>query len=111
MAGSVWRGRAPIWLRILTGILLLPALWIAFALGETGLFKSFDSSVPPWLLLAAVVAAGLASWIIVRKSSAPVAVALLVLALFVFGWFLQILWRVAQSLQDVESLLEKALDE
>ena len=106
MAGSVWRGRAPIWLRVLTGILLLPALWIAFALGETGLFKSFDSSTPPWLLLAAGVPAGLASWAIVRKSSAPVAVALLVLALFVLGWFFSIVLQVARYYQDVEPLLE-----
>ena len=106
MAGSVWRGRAPIWLRILTGILLFPAVWIAFNLGETVLFQSLESSTPPWLLLAAGVPAGLASWAIVRKSSAPVAVALAVLALFVLGWFFSITWQVAQSLQDVESLLE-----
>ena len=106
MAGSVWRGRAPIWLRILTGILLFPAVWIAFNLGETVLFQSLESSTPPWLLLASGVAAGLASWIIVRKSSAPVAVALLVLALFVLGWFFSIVLQVARYYQDVEPLLE-----
>ena len=106
MAESVWRGRAPIWLRILTGILLFLAVWIAFNLGETVLFQSLESSTPPWLLLAAGVPAGLASWAIVRKSSAPVAVALAVLALFVLGWFFSIALQVAQYLQDVESQLE-----
>ena len=106
MAESVWRGRAPIWLRILTGILLFPAVWIAFNLGETVLFQSLESSTPPWLLLASGVPAGLASWAIVRKSSALVAVALSVLALVVVGWFFSIALQVAQSLQDVESLLE-----
>jgi len=106
MAESVWRGRAPIWLRILTGILLFLAVWIAFNLGETVLFQSLESSTPPWLLLASGVPAGLASWAIVRKSSAPVAVALAVLALFVLGWFFSIALQVAQYLQDVESQLE-----
>lgn len=106
MAERVWRGRAPTWLRILTGILLFPAIWIAFAVGETGLFKSFDSSTPSWLLLAAGVPAGLASWAIVRKSSALVAIALSVLALFVLGWFLHIVWLVAQYYQDIQPLLD-----
>lgn len=106
MLERVWRGRAPIWLRILTGILLLPALWIAFALGETGLLKSFESSTPPWLLLAAGVPAGLASWLMARKSSALVAIALAVLALFVLGWFMHIVWLVAQYYQDIQPLLE-----
>jgi hypothetical protein len=96
MAESVWRRPAPIWLRVLTGILLFPAIWIALNLGVTGLFESLESSIPPWLLLAAGVPAGLASWAIVRKSSAPVAVALAVLALFVLGWFLHIVWLVAR---------------
>jgi hypothetical protein len=56
--------------------------------------------------LAAGVPAGLASWAIVRKSSAPVAVALLVLALFVLGWFFSIVLQVARYYQDVEPLLE-----
>jgi len=106
MAESVWRGRAPIWLRILTGILLFLAVWIAFNLGETVLFQSLESSTPPWLLLASGVPVGLASWAIVRKSSAPVAVALAVLALFVLGWFLHIVWLVAQCYQDGQPLLE-----
>jgi hypothetical protein len=105
MAESVWRGRAPIWLRILTGILLFPALWIALNLGVTGLFMSSESSTPPWLLLAAGIPAGLASWVIVRKSSAPVAVALALLALFVLGWFLQMVLLVARYYQDTEPFL------
>lgn len=106
MAESVWRGRAPIWLRILTGILLFPALWIALNLGATGLFQSSDSPAPGWLLLAAGVPAGLASWVIVRKSSAPVAVALALLALFVLGWFLQIVLLVARNYQPTEPFPE-----
>lgn len=105
MAESVWRRPAPVWLRILTGILLFPAIWIALNLGMTGLFISLESPTPPWLLLAAGVPAGLASWIIARKSSALVAVALSALALVVVGWFLQIVWMVARYYQDSEPFL------
>jgi hypothetical protein len=106
MAESVWRRPAPIWLRVLTGIVLFPAMWIALNLGVTGLFMSSESSTPPWLLLAAGVPAVLASWAIVRKSSAPVAVALGVLALLAIGWFFSIVLQVARYYQDVEPLLE-----
>jgi hypothetical protein len=105
MVESVWRGRAPIWLRILTGILLFPAFWIIFATGVTGLFQSSDSPIPGWLLLAVGLVAGPASWIIARRSSVLVAVALLGLALFVLGWFLHIIWLVAQYHQDTEPFL------
>jgi hypothetical protein len=106
MAESVWRRPAPIWLRVLTGILLFPAMWIALNLGVAGLFMSSESSTPPWLLLAAGVPAVLASWAIVRKSSAPVAVALAALALVTIGWFFSIVLQVARHYQDVEPLLE-----
>jgi hypothetical protein len=71
----------------------------------TGLFMSSESSTPPWLLLAAGVPAGLASWVIIRKSSTPVAVALALLALFVLGWFLQMILLVARHYQDTEPFL------
>jgi hypothetical protein len=105
MVERVWRGQAPIWLRILAGILLFPALWIIFATGETGLFQSSDSPTPGWLLLAAGIVAGPMSWIIARRSSVLVAVALSGLALFVLGWFLQIVCLNARDYQDTEPFL------
>jgi len=105
MIESIWRRRAPIWARVLSGFLLFPALWIILATAETRLFQSSDSPTPGWLLLAAGVVAGPISWIIARRSSVLVAVALSGLALFVLGWFLQIVWFVAQSYQDTEPFL------
>ena len=105
MVERVWRGRAPIWLRILTGILLFPALWIILATGATGLFQSSGSPTPGWLLLAAGVVAGPISWLIARRSSVLVAAALSGLALFVLGWFLQMILLVARHYQDTEPFL------
>ena len=105
MVERVWRGRAPIWLRILNGILLFPALWIIFATGETGLFQSSDSPTPGWLLLAAGAVAGPISWLVARKSSVLITVALSGLALFVLGWFLQIVLLVARDYQATEPFL------
>jgi hypothetical protein len=105
MVESVWRGRAPIWLRVLAGVLLFPALWILFATGATGLFQSLESPTPGWLLLAVGVVAGPISWLVARRSSVLVAVALSGLALFVVGWFLQIILLVARDYQATETLL------
>jgi hypothetical protein len=103
MAESLWRRRAPVWLRIVTGILLFPALWFACTMGVWGLFEYWDAAnrVPGWLYLAAGLPACLATWIIVRKSSFPVAVALSALALYALWWILSIIWRVVQALPEV----------
>jgi hypothetical protein len=99
MLERVWRGRAPTWLRILTGILLGPVVWFAFALAEWLLFESLESPVPAELFS---IVAGLASWVIVRKSSALIAIVLSVLALLALGWIGSIILRVADALQDVQ---------
>ncbi len=76
MAGeSVWRRRAPVWLRILAGVLIFPTLWVALAsLCHATLAAGAHSPVAPWILTVAAIAAGVASWIIVRTSSARIAV-------------------------------------
>ena len=99
MVESVWRQRAPVWFRIVTGILLWPVIWFAFALAQWVLFDSLESPVPAELFS---IAAGVASWLIVRKSSAPVAIALSVLAVFALSWIWSIILRVADVLQGVQ---------
>jgi hypothetical protein len=99
MVESVWRRRAPVRLRIVTGILLWPVIWFAFALAEWVLFESLESPIPAELFS---IVAGLASWIIVRKSSAPIAIVLSVLALLALGWIWSIILRVADALPDIQ---------
>jgi hypothetical protein len=99
MVESVWRRRAPIWLRIVTGILLWPVIWFAFALAQWALFESLEFPVPA--VLFSLVAA-LASWIIVRKSSAPVAMAFSALALLALAWIWSIILRVVDALQPIQ---------
>ena len=102
MAESVWRRRAPVWLRIATGILLFPALWFAFALVLWGLLGSRDApdQAPGWPFLVAGIAAGIATWIIARRSSTPIALALIALALYALWWILSIIWHVARMLPE-----------
>jgi hypothetical protein len=108
MEESVWRRRAPVWLRIVTGILFFPALWFALGVSVWALLEFLKATdpAPGWPFLVAGVAAGIATWIIARKSSTPIALALAVLALFVLGWFLYIVWVVAQYYQDVQTPLD-----
>jgi hypothetical protein len=94
MAGeSVWARRAPIWLRILAGILIFPIPWVGFALlCQAALPRSDGSPIAPWLLIVAGIAAGLVSWILVRKSSTRIGVILAALTLLAYaGTFFAIL--------------------
>jgi hypothetical protein len=86
------------------GILFFPALWFAFALGVWGLLNSLDATnpVPGWPFLLAGVAAGLVTWVIVRRSSAPVAGTLSVLALLALGWIGSVIQRVANTMQPIQ---------
>ncbi len=88
MAGeSVWRRRAPIWLRILAGILIFPAFWVAIALlCEVTLQGWGGSPLPPWLLIMAAVAGALVSFAAARKSSIPVAAIFVALPLLGYAW-------------------------
>ena len=102
MAESVWRRRAPVWLRIVTGILLFPALWFMLALSLWALLECLEApkATPGWPFLVVGAVAGFATWIIARKSPTPVAVALAALALLALNWILSILWKVAQALPE-----------
>jgi hypothetical protein len=73
MVESVWRRRAPVWLRIVTGILFFPALWLALAVSVWALLEFLEATdrAPGWPFLVAGVAAGLATWVIARRSSTP----------------------------------------
>ena len=99
MVESVWRRRGPVWLRIVAGILLWPVIWFALALAEWVLFESLESPVPAELFS---IVAGLASWVIVQKSSAPVAIVLSVLALLALGRIWSIILRVVDVLQPIQ---------
>ena len=81
-ADSVWRRRAPIWLRILAGLLLFPVLALGIALlGGPMLQGSIASPLPPWLLIVGAIAGAIVSFIAVRRSSIPVAAILVALPL------------------------------
>ncbi len=99
-ADSVWRRRAPIWLRILAGLLLFPVLALGIALlGGPMLQGSIDSPLPPWLLIVGAIAGAIASFIAVRRSSIPVAAILVALPVLGYaGAFLAI-----QNLGDSET--------
>lgn len=98
MVENAWRRPAPVWLRILTGILLWPVILFALALAEWVLFDSLEFPVPAELFS---IVAGLASWTIVRRSPAPIAIVLSVLAVLALSWIWSIILRVADLLQDV----------
>ncbi len=98
MAESVWRRRAPLWLRIVAGILLLPLLGLAllFAAGVLGL----DTPLV-WIL---PIAAGLA-WLIAHRAPTPIAAALLVLGPLGFAL---VVYEVQQTLENVSGTLDQA---
>ena len=99
MVESVWRRRAPVWLRIVTGILLFPALWFVLGVGLTAVLQLLKvTEFPGWQFLLLGAAAGVATLVIARKSSIPIAVALVVVALFTLRWILSVIWKVAQAL-------------
>ena len=94
MAGSsFWRGLAPVWLRVLAGLLILPFLWVGFELLLAGLLVRVlpDSLM---VLLAdnfvvlpvlAILVAGIIATLLVRKSSTRRAAGLSSLAVLVYS--------------------------
>lgn len=101
MAESVWRRRAPLWLRIVAGILILPILGIILFVA-TRLLDSDTSLV--WLF---AIAAALA-WLIAYRAPTPIAASLLGLA--VLGLALPFYYggEVERTFEDVGSHLDKA---
>ncbi|HSD92170.1 MAG TPA: hypothetical protein VLB11_04000 [Methyloceanibacter sp.] len=83
---SFWRRRAPIWLRVLLGLLILPVIWACFTLIlEASLPPIKSSLATAALLVAGAIIAGFVSWIIVRKASARVSAIFTTLTLLAYG--------------------------
>jgi hypothetical protein len=78
MAESVWRRRAPLWLRIVAGILILPLLGLILVVAT----RAFGLDTPLFWLVP--IAAALA-WLIAYKAPVPIAAALSVLAVLGFA--------------------------
>ena len=99
MAGeSVWRRRAPVWLRILAGVLIFPTVTFVIALlGGIALRGSIASPLPPWLLIFAAIAGAVVSFIVSRKSSTPVAAILVALPLLGYAWAFVALQQIGNS--------------
>ena len=87
MAGeTVWRRRAPIWLRVLAGLVAFPLLWLVAALICVDVLQgSIGGDIPAGLLILAAIIGVLASFFLCRRSSLPVAGILIALPLFAYG--------------------------
>jgi hypothetical protein len=64
-------------------------------------YTDSPDQTPSWPFLAVGIAAALATWIIARKSSTPIALAVIALAMYALWWILSIIQRVAQALPEV----------
>ena len=84
-ASSFWRGLAPVWLRILAGILLFPILWLVFQLLAFGLLPAVRGLTENLIVLLSIIAAGIAAAFLVRKSPMRRALVLSFLALLAFA--------------------------
>ncbi len=83
MAGvSVWRRPARVWLRIVAGLVAFPAFGVVIALISGQAF----GQIPNWLLIASTAAGALVSFLLARKSSLPVAGALIALPLLAYAF-------------------------
>jgi hypothetical protein len=78
MAESVWRRRAPLWLRIVAGILILPLLGLVLVVAT----RAFGLDTPLFWIVP--IAAALA-WLIAYRAPVPIAAALSVLAVLGFA--------------------------
>ena len=85
-ASSFWRGLAPVWLRILAGLLLFPLLWLGLELLAHGLLPvALADRLAEFLILLTIVAAGIAAAFLIRKSSMRGAIVMSSLALFAYA--------------------------
>src|SRR3990170_3186872 len=85
-ASSFWRGPAPVWLRILAGLLLFPILWLGLELLGYGLLPAaLPDTLAAFVVLLTIIAAGIAAAFLVRKSSTRRAIVMSSLALFAYA--------------------------
>ena len=85
-ASSFWRGPAPVWLRILAGLLLFPILWLGLELLGYGLLPAaLPDTLAAFVVLLTIIAAGIADAFLVRKSSTRRAIVMSSLALFAYA--------------------------
>ena len=86
MAGeSVWRRPAPTWFKLIAGAVVFPVLWLGIGLISGELLKGWvGSPIPPWLLIAAALVGAVASFLLARKASLPVATILIVLPMLAY---------------------------
>lgn len=82
---SFWRGLAPVWLRILAGLLLFPILWLVFQLLVFGLLPAVRGLTENLIVLLSIITAGIAAAFLIRKSSMRRALVLSFLALLAFA--------------------------
>ena len=82
---SFWRGPAPVWLRILAGLLLFPILWLVFQVLLFGLFPAVRGLTESLIVLLSIIAAGIAAEVLIRKSSMRRALVVSSLALLAFA--------------------------
>src|SRR5262249_33104226 len=92
-------GQAPRWLRGVTGCLLFPALWAAFVLAFGSTVTLARSGALPfeWWGPAMALPAGLAAWLMVRRTSARLLVPLAVIVLVGLGGFA--VWLATGAMQ------------
>src|SRR5690242_18936668 len=84
-------------------------LWLVVGLicGER-LKGSVGPPIPPWLLIAAAVAGALASFLLVRKASLPVAVILVALPMLAYLWTYYGLERMGNAEKPFGTATEQA---
>jgi hypothetical protein len=101
MVESVWRRRAPLWLRILAGILLLPLLAIVLFVAT----RAFGWDTPlVWLFVIGAVLA----WVIALRAPTPVAAVLSGLAVLGFALPLYLGQKAERTFGDIGGYLDQA---
>jgi len=100
MAESVWRRRAPLWLRIVAGILSLPLLGLILVVAT----RAFGLDTPLfWLVPIAAVLA----WLIAYRAPTPIAASFLLLPLFGYAAVFFVGSQVQDTFEDVGSHLDR----
>ncbi|HXG79974.1 MAG TPA: hypothetical protein VNJ31_11650 [Methyloceanibacter sp.] len=104
MADTVWRKRAPLWLRILAGVLLLPV----FALLLFVVSNALGYSATPLMWFVAIAAA--LAWLILYRAPTGLAASLLVLPLIGVGLILFLGNQAQRTFEDIGSAIDNAPD-
>lgn len=103
MSESIWRRRAPLWLRILTGILILPLVGLVLVV-VSGAFE-WET---PLIWLFAITAA--LAWLIAYRAPTPIAATLLVLPLLGYAGIFYLGSEVENTFDDGGGYLGEAPD-